>query len=73
MLTLITRADDDYWYQFKDIKTIEDIFKLYPRCVVEKNHFSVDEVPYWEGFKQEDIPNLKKAKCHILIYNSYIE
>jgi len=73
MLTLITKANDDYWYQFKEIKTIEDILKIYPRCIVEKNDFDVELVPFWDGFKTEDVPKLEKAKCHITIYNSYVE
>ena len=73
MLTIITKANSDYWYQFKEINTIEDILSLYPRCIVEKNDYDESLVPFWEGFKTEDIPNLRKAKCHITIYNGYIE
>ena len=73
MLAIITRADDDYWYEFKEIKTIEDLFKIYPRVIVEKNNFDESLVPYWEGFKKEDIPLLKEAKVNVTIYNSWVE
>lgn len=73
MLALITKANSDFWYQFKEIKNIEDIFKLYHRCIVEKNTYTASDVAYWDGFKEKDIPLLEKAKCHITIYNGYIE
>lgn len=73
MLAIITRADDDYWYEFKEIKYIEDLFKIYPRVIVEKNDLDEELVPYWEGFKKKDISLLKKAKAHVTIYNNWVE
>ena len=73
MLTIITRADDDYWYEFKEIKSIEDLFKIYSRVIVEENDLDERIVPYWEGFKEKDIPLLKEAKAHVTIYNSWVE
>ena len=73
MITLITKANDDYWYRFKDINTFEDLMKIYPRVIVKKNYFTESEVEFWEGFRQEDIPKLKEAKYHVIIYNDYVE
>lgn len=73
MLAIITKADDDYWYEFKEIKSIEDLFKIYFRVVVEENDLDERLVTHWEGFKKEDIPLLKKAKAHVTIYNTWIE
>jgi hypothetical protein len=73
MLAIITKADDDYWYEFKEIKSIEDLFKIYFRVVVEENDLDERLVTHWEGFKKEDIPLLKEAKAHVTIYNTWIE
>lgn len=73
MLAIITKASSDYWYKIKEIKTLKDVLNLYPRCIVEENDLGVDLVPYWDGFRKEDIPLLKKAKCHITIYDNYVE
>ena len=77
MLTLITKANDSYWYEFKKIKSIKDLFKLYPITIVETNDFqdwTEDELlTHWDGFKKEDIPLMNKAKVHVTIYNDYVE
>jgi len=73
MLAIITKANDDFWYKFKEVKTIEDVIEIYPSVVIEKNTFSKEEARYWDGFKKEDISLLEKAKIHIIIYNSWIE
>ena len=77
MLALITKANDSYWYEFKEMKSIKDLFKLYPITIVEKNVFqdwTEDELlTDWYGFKKEDIPLMNKAKVHVTIYNDYVE
>lgn len=73
MLVLITKASDDYWYEFKTVNTLEEVLQLAPRVVIEKNLYTEDEVKFWEGFKKEDIPKLKKAKINIMIYDDWIE
>lgn len=73
MLAIITKASSDYFYRFKNINSVEDILSIYPSVVINKNTYTRDEVEFWEGFKPEDIPNLEKAKIHIIIYDDYIE
>ena len=73
MLVLITKASDDYWYEFKEVNTLEEVLKIAPRVVIETNCHTEDEVEFWEGFKKEDIPKLKQAKINIMIYDSWIE
>ena len=73
MLAIITKASDDYWYTFKEIKKIEDVLKIYHKVIIDKNYYSVNDIPYWEGFKKEDAPLLKQAKIHIIIYDTWIE
>lgn len=73
MLVLITKASDDYWYQFRNINTLEEALKIAPRIIVEKNYYTEDEVKFWDGFKKEDIPKLKQVKINITIYDDYVE
>ena len=73
MLAIITKVDESYWYEFKEIKTIEDLFKIYPRVIIEKNDLDASLVPFWDGFKTKDIPLLEEAKAHVTIYNDWVE
>lgn len=77
MLALITKASDDYWYEFKEVETVADLFKIYDCTIVEKNEYADwDEQAFfwfWEGVKKEDIPSFQKAECHITIYDDYVE
>jgi len=36
MITFITKANDDYWYTFKNINTLEELMKIYPCIIVKK-------------------------------------
>jgi hypothetical protein len=73
MLVIVTKASDDYWYEFRVINTIEDLLKIYPYTIIKPNYFDEDAVKYWDNFKKEDIPKLKEAKVEVVIYDDYIE
>lgn len=77
MLALITKASNNYWYEIKEINTIKELFKIYPSTIVEENEYKNWKdymfLDFWDGIKKEDIPLIKKAECHITIYNDYIE
>lgn len=77
MLVLITKANNSYWYKFKKMKSIKDLFMLHPSVIVEKNEFQNwtkdDLLTFWVGFKKKDIPLMNKAKVHVTIYNDYVE
>ena len=73
MLALITKASDFFWYQFKEINTLESLLKIADRLIVEPNNYTKDEIKYWDGFKEKDIPKLEKAKIVITIYDDYVE
>ena len=77
MLALITKASDDYWYEFKEVETVADLFKIYNCTIVEENEYSDwDElllIDCWEEIKKEDIPRFLEAECHITIYDDYVE
>lgn len=73
MLAIITKASDDYYYNFKNINSLEDILSIHPRIIIERNLYTRDIVEFWEGFKPEDIPKLEEAEINIIIYDDYIE
>ena len=73
MLAIITKASEDYWYKFKEINKVEELLNIYHSVIVEKNDYNEEMVPFWDGFKEEDIPLLEKAKLHITIYDSWVE
>ena len=72
MLAIITKANDDYWYDFKEINTIEDLLNIDENTIVEPNFYDEDTVKYWDGFKKEDISKINKAKINVIIHNDYV-
>lgn len=77
MLALITKASEDYWYEFEEVETVADLFKIYDCIIVEENNYADwnehDLRCFWEGIKKEDIPLFQQAECHITIYDDYVE
>ena len=77
MLAIITKANDDYWYELKEINTIKELFDIYHSVIVKENEYKNwkdhELLDFWDGIKKEDIPLIKKAECHITIYNGYVE
>ena len=77
MLAIITKANDDYWYELKEINTIKELFDIYHSVIVKRNEYKnwkdYEFLDFWDGIKKEDIPLIKKAECHITIYNDYVE
>lgn len=77
MLAIITKANDDYWYELKEINTIKELFDIYRTVIVKRNEYKnwkdYEFLDFWDGIKKEDIPLIKKAECHITIYNGYVE
>ena len=82
MLVLMTKASDDYWYEFREISSLDDLSKEmeeYDGVIIKLNVFYNDlpfleeNVEYWEGFNKEDIPKVLSAKYTVIIYDDYIE
>lgn len=77
MLAIITKVTSDYWYEIKEVNTIEELFKIYHSTIVGKNEYhnwtEEDFLMYWDGIKKEDIPLMQRAECHITIYDDYVE
>lgn len=74
MLVFVTKASEAYWYDFKEVNTIDDLMKIYPHLIIEENDYDFPEVfEWWDGFKKEDIPKAISAKYHVTIYDDYVE
>lgn len=74
MLVFVTKASNDYWYDFKEVNTLDDLMKIYHRVIVEENDFTnPDYFKYWNNFKKEDIPKAISVKYHVTIYDSWVE
>ena len=77
MLAIITKASDDFWYELKEVNTIKELFDIYHSTIVKKNTYQrwtkKNFLDCWDDVKEEDIPLMQKAECHIIIYDSYVE
>ena len=73
MLVFVTKASDDYWYDFKEVNTLDDLMEIHGSVIVEKNILYPGDFDFWEGFKKEDIPKAISAKYHVIIYDDYVE
>jgi len=82
MLVLMTKASNDYWYEFKEISSLDDLSKEmeeYEGVVIKLNGYYnnlpylEENLEYWEGFNKEDIPRMISAKYTVIIYDDYIE
>ena len=78
MMTLVTKANSDYWYKIRIFNTMEDIQQFIKECrcgiIIEKNDYTNDDsFNFWDGMKTEDIPIIKKCPLHITIYNDLVE
>lgn len=73
MLAIITKASNDHWYELKEINTIKDLFNIYHSTIIEENEYKYWNLDLWDYIKKEDIPLIKKAECHVIIYDDYVE
>jgi hypothetical protein len=82
MLVLMTKASNDYWYEFKEVSSLDDLSKEmeeYEGVVIKLNGYYnnlpylEENLEYWEGFNKEDIPKMISAKYTVIIYDDYIE
>ena len=73
MLVFVTKASDDYWYDFREVNTLDDLMEIHDYVIVEKNNLYLDDFDFWDGFKKEDISKAISAKYHVTIYDDYVE
>ena len=77
MKVLVTKANNDYWYEIRVINTMEDLQRFIKKSeydiVIGENDYTDVVFDYWEGMKAEDIPIAKECPLHLTIYNDYLE
>lgn len=70
MLAIITKANDDFWYELKEVNTIKDLFDIYHSVIVEENEYEDWEddefLDFWDGIKKEDIPLISRMSHYNL-------
>lgn len=82
MLVLMTKTSDDYWYEFKEISSLDDLSKEmeeYGGVIIKLNGYYNDlpyleeNLEYWEGFNKEDISKILSAKYTVIIDDDWVE
>ena len=73
MLVFVTKASDDYWYDFREVNTLDDLMEIHDYVIVEKNNLYPGDFDFFFFFKKEDIPKAISAKYHVTIYDDYVE
>lgn len=76
MLAIIFKASDSDFHDFKEVKTIEDLFNIAPSVILEENEFNdwtKDELLEFWNITEEEADKVKKAQCQVTIYDDYVE
>ena len=78
MKILITKVSDDYWYEIKELNSLDDLINLKEKSghslIFDENGYIDNTMfDYWEGMKEEDKKIIPTLKFHITIYDSWIE
>jgi hypothetical protein len=79
MLVVVTKTNSDYWYQIRNIDSIEQLMKL-DKCqsfVIQRNWWYKDDpkdiAKFWEGMTLEDAEIISTLPYEVEIYNDYRE
>lgn len=79
MLVVVTKTNSDYWYQIRNIDSIEQLMKL-DKCqsfVIQRNGWYKDDpkdiVEFWDGMTLEDAKIISTLPYEVEIYNDYRE
>ena len=79
MLVVVTKTNSDYWYQIRNIDSIEQLMKL-DKCqsfVIQRNwrykEDPKDIVKFWDGMTLEDAEIISTLPYEVEIYNDYRE
>lgn len=80
MTVLVTKTSSNYWYQIRNIDTIEDLMRISKQnqsYVVQRNwHYGEDPeelIKFWEGLTLEDAKIISTLPYEVEIYNDYRE
>ena len=80
MIVLITKASSDYWYQIRNIDTIEDLMRISKtnKSYIVKENWNYEENPkniaqFWDGMTLKDAEIISTLPYEVEIYDDYIE
>ena len=80
MTVFVTKTSSDYWYQIRNIDTIEDLMRISKKnksYVVQKNwnygENPEDMVRFWDGMTLEDAKIITTLPYKVEIYDDYRE
>ena len=73
MLVFVTKASESYWYDFREINTLDELLDIYPQVIVERYTYHEGYFDFWDGFKEEDISKAEKTEIQVTIYDDYVE
>ena len=79
MLVVVTKTNSDYWYQIRNIDSIEQLMELdkHHSFVIQRNWWYKDDpedmVKFWEGMTLEDAKIISTLPYEVEIYNDYRE
>ena len=80
MTVLVTKTSNDYWYQIRNIDTIEDLMRISKTnksYVIQENWWFNEDpknmIKFWEGMTLADAKIITALPYEIEIYDDYRE
>lgn len=80
MTVLVTKASSDYWYQIRNIDTIEDLMRISKtnKSYIVKENWNYGENPkniaqFWDGMTLRDAAIISTLPYEVKIYDDYVE
>lgn len=80
MTVVVTKTSSDYWYQIRNIDTIEDLMRISKtnKSYVVQENWNYGENPedlirFWDGMTLEDAKIITTLPYEVEIYDDYRE
>ena len=80
MTVLVVKTSNDYWYQIRNVDSIESLMNLSKKCkryVIERNWYyredPIEIIKFWEGMTLEDAKIISTLPYKVEIYDDYRE
>ena len=80
MTVVVTKTSNDYWYQIRNIDTIEDLMRISRKnksYVVQENWYYGEDaeeiIRFWDGMTLEDAKIISTLPYSVEIYDDYRE
>lgn len=73
----VTKASDDYWFDFTTESNIENLYKKYNSIVISKNYNYKEDpneiLEYWHDITLDTAKAITECELEITIYDDYLE